>query len=129
MNPLLVGSFSALAMLFAIAPGVHADNAPQSGMVAQTANQSSSTVSQHTPPVALVQLARQGYLVQHGIPSNGDLIYAVQAGQITPENLIQAGINAGQVSPEALQDEGYLNGVRVQLHDLIIFSISASVHN
>ncbi|MBL1177233.1 hypothetical protein [Pantanalinema sp. GBBB05] len=129
MNPLLVGSFSALALLFAIAPGVHADNAPQPGMVAQTANQSSSIVSQHTPPLALVQLARQGYLVQQGIPSNGDLIYAVQAGQITPENLIQAGINAGQVSSDALQDEGYLNGVREQLHDLIIFSISASVPN
>ncbi|HEY9616539.1 MAG TPA: hypothetical protein V6C64_06850 [Microcoleaceae cyanobacterium] len=129
MNPLLVGSFSALAVLLAIAPGVHADTTSHAGMVAQTANQSSPTVSQHTPPVALVQLARQGYLVQQGIPSNGDLIYAVQAAQITPEDLIQAGIKAGQVLPEALQDEGYLNGVRVQLHDLIIFSVSASTHN
>ena len=133
MKSLASGSLSALALLLTIASGGNAVAAPATLAQAtspsgtstdsQTATQ---TVRNQTQPVTLVQIARQGLLVKQGIPSNGDLIYAAQTGQITAEDLVQAGIKAGQVSSEALQDEGYLNGVRDQLYDLSVFSVSSS---
>ncbi len=119
MKSLLAGSLSAFALLFAIAPVSHATT------VGQATNTEPTTARiPQTPPVTLVRLAQQGYLTSQGIPSGGDLIFAVQAKQITPEDLVQAGIKAGQILPETLQDEGYLNIVASQLYDLSIFSVS-----
>lgn len=119
INPLLIGSFSAAALLFAIAPTVHAATIEQATNTVTT-----SASLQPTSPVDLVGLAQHGYLAQQGIPSSGDLVFAAQAHQITPEEVVQAGVKAGQVSPQALQDQGYLNVVANQLYDLVIFSVS-----
>lgn len=119
INSLWLGSFTAAALLFAIAPTVRATTVGQTTNAALTA----ANIRQ-TSPVDLVSLARQGYLAQQGIPSGGDLTFAAQANQITPEEIVQAGVKAGRVAPESLQDQGYLNVVANQLYDLVIFSIS-----
>ena len=119
MKSLLPGGLLAVALSLAIAPSSHATT------VGQATNAAPATANiQQTPPVTLVRLAQHGYLTRQGIPSGGDLIFAVQAKQITPEDLVQAGIKAGQVAPDTLQDEGYLNVVANQLYDLSISSIS-----
>ncbi|MBW4690896.1 MAG: hypothetical protein KME27_03930 [Lyngbya sp. HA4199-MV5] len=119
INSLWLGSLSAVALLFAIAPTVRATT------IGQTTNAASTAANiQQTSPVDLVGLARQGYLAQQGIPSGGDLIFAAQANQITPEEVVQAGIKAGRVAPETAQDQGYLNVVANQLYDLVTFSVS-----
>ncbi|MBW4579025.1 MAG: hypothetical protein KME42_05540 [Tildeniella nuda ZEHNDER 1965/U140] len=119
MNSLLWGSVSTAALLLAIAPTVRATT------IGQATNAVSIAANiQQTSPVDLVGLARQGYLAQQGVPSGGDLIFAAQANQITPEEVVQAGIKAGRVAPETLQDQGYLNVVANQLYDLVTFSVS-----
>lgn len=119
INSLWLGSLSAAALLLAIAPTVRATT------IGQATNAVSTAANiQQASPVDLVSLARQGYLAQQGIPSGGDLTFAAQANQITPEEIVQAGIKAGRVAPETLQDQGYLNVVANQLYDLVIFSVS-----
>ncbi|MBD2329243.1 hypothetical protein [Alkalinema sp. FACHB-956] len=112
---LLTSTTLSAALLLAIVPTALATGEP------------SAVTSQVTPPVTLVQLAQQGYLTQQGIPSNGDLVYAVQIGRITPETLVQAGIQAGQVPSDTLQNEAYLNVVREQLRDLISMTLSKNI--
>lgn len=118
-NALLCSSLATATVLLALTPSAHATTVGQTTTAAPIAAN-----VQQTPPVTLVRLAQHGYLAQQGIPSGGDLVFAAQAGQITPEALVQAGIKAGQVSPETLQDGGYLNVVANQLNDLVIFSVS-----
>lgn len=72
-----------------------------------------------TPPITLVHLARQGYLQNQGIPSGSDLVQAIATGTITPEALIQAGIQNNLVPSTALNDTGYINIVQVEFQDIL----------
>jgi hypothetical protein len=72
-----------------------------------------------TPPITLVNLARQGYLQNQGIPSGSSLVQAIATGTIPPEALIQAGIQNNLVPSSALNDPGYLNIVQVEFQDIL----------
>lgn len=72
-----------------------------------------------TPPITLVHLARQGYLQNQGIPSGSDLVEAIATGSITPETLIQAGIQNNLVPSSTLNDPGYINIVQVEFQDIL----------
>lgn len=92
-----------------------------------TVDTASSSVTQQTPPVTLVSLARQGYLRNQGIPSGQALTQTIAAGQVTPEMLVQAGIRNNLVTQNTLTDQGYLNIVEVQFRDLVQdFTLSSS---
>jgi hypothetical protein len=69
-------------------------------------------------PFNLVYLAYQGYLKDQGIPSNGELINAIDSGTITAQDLIQAAVKANRLSEPMLGDRGYRHHLQVQLQAL-----------
>jgi hypothetical protein len=119
MKLALFSSLSALALSAAVAT---------TAIASEVNNRDAATNrSVHqTPPVTLVNLAQQGYLRDQGIPSGQTLIQAIASGKVTPESLVQAGIESDRVTLETLNDQGYLNQIEVQFRDIVQdFSISS----
>jgi hypothetical protein len=101
MKRVLLGSLSAFALLLAVAP------------VGKAA-------TQQTSPVDVVNLARNGYFRDRGIPSYARLVQEVAAGQIAAEDIIRAAVQDKRVSPEALTDKRFLNVVEAELHRITL---------
>ena len=57
-----------------------------------------------TTPNELVNLARTGYLQDQGIPSHNGLAHAARFGQLSAQDLVEAGIADNRLSLEALND-------------------------
>jgi hypothetical protein len=70
-------------------------------------------------PINLVNLARNGYFQEQGIPSHMALTKAIALGEIKGENLVQAAIEANRIPDELLNDSSYVNSVDRQLDFLI----------
>ena len=72
------------------------------------------------------------YTIPSGLRISGKLdrqalTQAIAAGQVTPESLVQAGIQSNLVSSNTLNDRGYLNVVEVQFREIVQdFVISSS---
>jgi hypothetical protein len=81
-------------------------------------NATPSSTSETTTPVNLVNLARNGYFQDRGIPSYLALETAIARGQVNAETLIQAAVEENKIASETLNDEGYLRQVEMKL-DLI----------
>ncbi len=120
MKQVLFGSLSAVAMAIATTA------IPAIAIESTLPNSANSNVVGQTPPVTLVNLAQQGYLRNQGIPSSQALTQAIAAGQVTPESLVQAGIQSSLVSSSTLNDRGYLNVVEVQFRDIVQDYVSSS---
>jgi len=69
-------------------------------------------------PFNLVNLARNGYLADHGIPRFNLLSSMYRQGRISARDLIQAAIDDNRVSSEVLEDQGYIRAVNNFLNDL-----------
>lgn len=110
----LFGSLSATTLSLIVGSSLFAI-APSSPSMAQTVDRT----QQQTPPITLVNLARQGYLQNQGIPSGSDLVQAIATGTLTPEALIQAGVQNNLVSSNTLNDTGYVNVVQVEFQDIL----------
>lgn len=78
-------------------------------------NATLSSTSETTTPVNLVNLARNGYFKDQGIPSHSALGTAITRGQVDAETLIQAAVEEDRISPEILNDEGYVRQVDIKL--------------
>jgi hypothetical protein len=70
-------------------------------------------------PINLVNLARNGYFKEQGIPSHLALTRAIALGEIKGENLVQAAIEANRIPDESINDANYINSVDQQLDFLI----------
>ncbi len=70
-------------------------------------------------PVNLVNLARNGYFKEQGIPSYIALKKAVAFNRINGEDLVQAAIEANRISAERLNDSSYVRSVDQELDFLI----------
>ncbi|WP_159786836.1 hypothetical protein [Sodalinema gerasimenkoae] len=68
--------------------------------------------------VDLVQLARNGYLREQGIPQFNRLASAYRSGDISADDVIQAAIADNRLSPGIADDPGYLETVDHFLDDL-----------
>ncbi|MGL5871117.1 MAG: hypothetical protein ACRC2R_01905 [Xenococcaceae cyanobacterium] len=68
-----------------------------------------------TTPINLVNLARNGYFQEQGIPSHSALRIAIASGQVNAETLIKAAVEENRISPETINDEGYVNSVNMKL--------------
>ncbi len=66
----------------------------------------------------LVSLAYRGEFEEEGIPSYGQLIREYRTGDITAEDVVESGVEDGYTSSAALEDEGYMNAVDLQLRAL-----------
>jgi hypothetical protein len=71
-----------------------------------------------TEAFSLVTSAYRGEYEDYGIPSYAELANEYQSGEITAEDVIKAAIEANQLSPRAMEDEGYVNAVELQLDSL-----------
>jgi hypothetical protein len=70
-------------------------------------------------PINLVNLARNGYFQEQGIPSHLALKKAIALGEVKGENLVQAAIEANRIDAELLNDSNYVRSVDQQLDFLI----------
>ena len=70
-------------------------------------------------PVNLVNLARNGYFQEQGIPSYIALKKAIASEQIKGKDLVKAAIEANRISAERLNDSSYVRSVDQQLDFLI----------
>ncbi|TVR13403.1 MAG: hypothetical protein EA395_04150 [Phormidium sp. GEM2.Bin31] len=68
--------------------------------------------------VDLVQLARNGYLREQGIPQFNRLASAYRSGEISAEDVIEAAIADNRLSAGVADDPGYLETVDHFLNDL-----------
>ncbi len=68
--------------------------------------------------VDLVQLARNGYLQEQGIPQFNQLAFAYRSGELSAEDVINAAITANRLSRDVADDPGYLETVDHFLNDL-----------
>lgn len=66
----------------------------------------------------LVSSAYRGQYESQGIDGYAVMVSNVNTGELTADDLIQAAIDAGELSPKALEDEGYINAVELQLDTL-----------
>ena len=66
----------------------------------------------------LVSSAYRGQYESQGIEGYAVMVSNYNSGELTAEKLIQAAIDAGELSPKALEDEGYVNAVELQLDTL-----------
>ncbi|MBD2123630.1 hypothetical protein H6F68_22340 [Trichocoleus sp. FACHB-262] len=121
MKQVLFGSLSAVAMAIAAAA------TPTIAAELTTSNGANSRLVRQTPPVTLVNLAQQGHFRNRGIPSSQALTQAIAAGQVTPESLVQAGIQNNLVNSDTLNNQSYLNVIEVQFREIVQdFVISSS---
>jgi hypothetical protein len=97
MKRFLMANLSTFTLSILVAPVVHAE----------------------TTPDELVNLARTGYLQEQGIPSHNGLDHAVMLGQLSAQDLVEAGIAGDRLSPEMLNDASYLSSVKMQLRSLL----------
>jgi hypothetical protein len=105
MKRSIIGKISLAVVAFSSMFSLHANAAPSSS-------------SQTTTPVNLVNLARNGYFQEQGIPSHSALRTAIARGQVNAESLIQAAVEENRVSPETINDEGYVNSVEMKLDSM-----------
>ena len=70
-------------------------------------------------PANLVELARNGYFKEQGIPSFIALEDAVSSGQINGEDLVQAAVERNRISSDLSNDSNYVSSVDRQL-DLLM---------
>lgn len=70
-----------------------------------------------TEPFNLVFLGYQGFFERQGIPSNGAFLEAIRSHRVTAEDLVRGAIAQGKLPQETLEDEGYLNVLKLQLED------------
>ncbi|NJL56584.1 hypothetical protein HC928_16520 [bacterium] len=78
-------------------------------------NLENAQVEGYITPANLVTLAERGAFDEQGISGYGIFLSANQSGRLTPEEIVQAAIAAEQLPASALEDEGYLHDVSLQL--------------
>jgi hypothetical protein len=70
-------------------------------------------------PINLVNLARNGYFQEQGIPSHIALTKAIALGQIKGEDVVKAAIEVNRIPSELLNDSSYVTSVDQQLDFLL----------
>lgn len=114
MKRLIIGGLSVLLLSTVTAPATMAQ--------VTTENDGGITNSEYeaslTDPFTLVTSAYRGEFKEQGIPSYGQFMSAYETRSIDAEDLVQAAVEAGDLPPQALNDEGYINAVRLSLNAL-----------
>jgi hypothetical protein len=99
MKRLIITSVSILLTILAVVP------------VAQAKNYDLS-------PFNLVNLARNGYLTDYGVPRFNSLSFEYRQGRISAADLVQAAIDDNRISSDVLEDQRYIRAVDRFLNDL-----------
>jgi hypothetical protein len=85
------------------------------------AGAASANATQQVTPFNLVDLARNGYFQEQGIPGHGALGDAIESQRVNAAmSNDKANANAqNRLASETLNDEDYLNLVEIKLDDLV----------
>ena len=70
-------------------------------------------------PFNLVNLARNGYFQEQGIPSHLALTKAIASERIKGEDVVKAAIEINRIPAERLNDSSYVRSVNQKLDSLI----------
>lgn len=114
MKKFIFSSLSIL-LLFAAAPSIKAQDFEDA---ADRVEQGEEYTEKRMSPFALVSAAYRGRFEDWDIPGFANLETEYQAGNVTAQNVVQAGVEAGELSPQAADDEGYINDVEAELNGL-----------
>ncbi|MFP4008764.1 MAG: hypothetical protein ACLFV6_12270 [Spirulinaceae cyanobacterium] len=68
----------------------------------------------------LVSLAYRGRYEEYGIPGYLNFISSYRSGEVAAEDIVEAGIMTGELPPMALEDDGFIRAVQMQVEGLII---------
>lgn len=98
MKRLIAAGLSVLALSILVAPAAQAE----------------------TTPNELINLARNGYLQDQGIPSHDGLSHAIRFRQLDAQDPVEAGIADNRLSSEVLDDASYLSRVEAKLRSLLL---------
>lgn len=115
MRQLTLGTLTTLAVTLGVALPAPAAGMPPTQE--QTYAQDRQNV-RDTEAFNLVAAAYRGELEAQGIPSFHQLEEAYEAGEVDARTLVNRAIAAGKLAPAALEDDAYLNAVRLHLSDL-----------
>lgn len=102
-------------LLSAVTPTAAHAETPIDQTVSMGQSMSIQMLSNSPTPNDLAHLAYRGYLRTQGIPSYSRLISDFKSNRIQARDIVQAAINANQLPASTLSDQGYLNGVKLQL--------------
>ncbi|MGF1481842.1 MAG: hypothetical protein ACFB4I_20565 [Cyanophyceae cyanobacterium] len=108
---------SSLISTLLIAAASPAVQASETTLNAATLNNIKPALTE-TSPNSLVHLAHRGYFANQGIPSSKALVAAYSLGNISAEDLVQAGVETGRVMPDITNNRGYINAVDSMLNNL-----------
>ncbi|MBE9177704.1 hypothetical protein IQ268_03805 [Oculatella sp. LEGE 06141] len=92
-------------------------NSPQ-GLDQRTGSPMAGQMQTDLTAFQVVNLARQGYFSEQGIPSYYALSTAVTTGQVTADDVIQAAVDSYGLSSERADSAGYEISVQRQLDSL-----------
>jgi hypothetical protein len=113
MKSLLLASLTTLALSTLVAPSAQAQ--PRTAF---NPHISTSTATAQLSPADLVFLARNGYLREQGVPSNGALADQFRSGKLTAQELVARAIQANRLPAQVAQDQGYIFAVESNLQTI-----------
>jgi hypothetical protein len=128
MKHMVIGGISTMLLLgfglpLAVAQTTNRTACPSATtMQGRGPNMNMSSV-RDTEAFNLVSLAYRGEFEDVGIPSYNQLVMEYTTGDLSAEDVVEAGIEDGYLSPAAMEDEEYINAVELQLN---AFGISDS---
>lgn len=109
-------------------PRNHSDSAPNNNNRvyyfrndAETSRDNFYSDSNYDPGAfTLVSLAYRGRYEEYGIPGYLNFISSYRNGEVEAEDIVEAGVMTGELPPMALEDDGFIRAVQMQVEGLMI---------
>jgi hypothetical protein len=67
----------------------------------------------------LVSLAYRGRYEEYGIPGYLNFLSSYRSGEVEAEDIVEAGVMTGELPPMALEDDGFIRAVELQVEGLM----------
>ena len=110
MKKLIISSLSILLLSTIAATNVKAQE-----FEADNAEKVEEGTEMRTSPFALVSAAYRGRFEDQNIPGYANLQTEYEAGNISAQDVVDAGVEAGELTPQASSDDEYVSYVDSEL--------------
>lgn len=115
MKKLIISSLSILLLSAVAAPSINAQGQEDSEARVE---QGEEAAEKRMTPFALVSAADRGRYEDWGIPSAITLETEYQAGNVTAQDIVDAGVESGELAPQASSDDDYVSFVDSEMEAL-----------